>query len=363
MFSIIAYSITGIYVLMILSFAIGWVKTPTFHPKKKAENQLLSLIVCCKNEAHNLPNLFQSIEKQTSPNFEVIFANDHSIDETGQLLADFCTRFPHAKTFDTSGRGKKNALREVISRAEAEIIACTDADCILLPNHLQLISDYFAEKKPDLLLGGVKINANNTLFQNLQALEFISLIASTAGACGLGSPIMSNGANIAFTKDIWNKYNPELHDEELSGDDVFLMMAVKKAGGKIDFLKASEAVVGTNPQKTLKNFLNQRARWTSKTKSYTDWQTIFVATLIFTLSILFLALFMGGFWDKTLFITLAIAFVAKWLSDTAFLTLFLPFYNQRRLIPYTLALSVVYPIYIVYSASAGLFGKFRWKQA
>ena len=361
MFSIIAYSITGIYVLMILAFAIGWVKTPTFHPKKQTENQLLSLIVCCKNEAHNLPNLLQSIEQQTSPNFEVIFANDHSTDETPQLLAAFCAKFPYAKTFDTLGRGKKNALREAISRAEEEIIACTDADCILLPNHLQLIANYFAENNPDLLLGGVKMKSNDTLFQNLQALEFVSLIASTAGACGLSSPIMSNGANIAFSKTIWNKYNHELHYEELSGDDMFLMIAVKKNNGDIAFIKNPDAVVETGPQTTLKKFLNQRMRWTSKTKSYTDWQTIFVATLIFTISILFLALFMGGFWDKTLFYTLAIAFMTKWLADTAFLTLFLPFYNQRRLIPYTLALSVVYPIYIVFSASIGIFGKFSWK--
>jgi len=361
MFSIIAYSITSIYVLMILSFAIGWLKTPTFKANKPIENQLISLVVCCKNEAYNLPNLLQSIKKQTSQNFEVIFANDHSIDETGQLLADFCAQFPQAKTFDTIGCGKKNALREAISRTEATIIACTDADCILLPNHLQLIANYFAENNPDLLLGGVKMNYNNTLFQKVQALEFASLIASAAGACGLSHPIMSNGANIAFTKDIWNKYKQQLHDEETSGDDIFLMMAIKQAGGKIDFLKASEAVVETNPQTTLKNFLNQRTRWTSKTKSYTDWETMTVAIIVFMIAVLFLTLFIGGFWQKTLFQTLAITFTTKWMVDTLFLVLFLPFFNQSRLILHTAALSAAYPFYIVFSAIAGIFGKFTWK--
>jgi len=363
MIAIIVYTITGIYLLMVILFTIGWLKTPTFKPNKSLENPLVSLVVCCKNEAQNLPHLLQSIEQQTARKFEVIFANDHSTDETPEILTNFCAKNPHAKLIHTTKHGKKNALREAILHANSDVIVCSDADCVLTPNHLEILANYFAQHNPDLLLGGVKMNYNHTLFQQLQALEFASLIASAAGACGLGSPIMSNGANMAFTKAIWEKYNHELHDEELSGDDMFLMMAVKKNNGHIAFIKNPDAVVETGPQTTLKKFLNQRMRWTSKTKSYTDWQTIFVATLIFTISILFLALFMGGFWDKTLFNTLVIAFVAKWLSDTAFLTLFLPFYNQRRLIPYTLALSVVYPIYIVYSASAGLFGKFRWKQA
>lgn len=346
---------------MIVALAIGWLKTPTFKPKKIVQRELISLIICCKNEAENLHELLRSIEQQTSPNFEVLFANDHSTDETKELLTTFCAQFPQAKTFDTLGHGKKNALREAISLAKGSVIAGTDADCVLLPNHLQVISDYFAENKPDLLLGGIKMKYNNTLFQKLQALEFASLIASAAGACGLNHPIMANGANIAFTKETWSRHSQELHDEEASGDDMFLMMAVKKSGGKIDFLKNPEAIVETKPQTTLTSFVNQRIRWSSKTKSYSDWETILVASLIFTSSILFLALFIGGFWLKTLFYTLVITFSAKWVSDSAFLALFLPFSNQKRLIPHTLTLSLIYPVYIAYSATVGIFGKFTWK--
>lgn len=362
MIAIIAYTITGIYILMVILFTIGWLKTPTFKPNKSIENPLVSLVVCCKNEAQNLPYLLQSIEQQTARKFEVIFANDHSTDETPEILTNFCAKNPHAKIIHTTKHGKKNALREAILYANGSIIACTDGDCVLTPNHIQTIANYFAQHNPDLLLGGVKMNYNHTLFQQLQALEFASLIASAAGACGVGSPVMSNGANIAFTKEIWEKYNHELHDEELSGDDMFLMMAVKKSDGHIAFIKNSETVVETNPQTTLNGFLNQRKRWTSKTKSYTDWQTIVVAIVVFMVALLFLILFMGGFWQKSLFYTLAITFAAKWMVDTVFLSTFLPFSNQRRLILHTLVLSVIYPVYIGFSAIAGLLGKFSWKQ-
>lgn len=361
MIAIIAYSITGIYILMVILFTIGWLKTPTFKPNKSIENPLVSLVVCCKNEAQNLPQLLQSIEGQNARNFEVIFANDHSTDETPEILADFCTKNPYAKLIHITKHGKKNALREAILQANGSIIACTDADCVLTPNHLEILANYFAQHQPDLVLGGVKMNYNETIFQKLQALEFASLIASTAGACGLGSPVMSNGANIAFTKTVWEKYNHELHDAELSGDDMFLMMAVKKNGGRIDFIKNTETVVATNPQPTLNAFLNQRKRWSSKTKSYTDWQTIVVAIVVFMMALSFLILFMGGFWQNTLFYSLAITFTAKWIADTVILSCFLPFLKQKQLILHTLGLSVAYPFYIVFSALAGLLGKFSWK--
>ena len=140
------------------------------------------------------------------------------------------------------------------------------------------------------------------------------------------------------------------------------MMAVKQSGGHIAFLNSTETIVETNPQTTLSAFLNQRKRWTSKTKSYTDWQTIVVALVVFMVALSFLILFMGGFWQNTLFYSLLIAFMAKWIVDTAFLSCFLPFLNQKQLILHTLSLSVIYPVYIGFSAVAGLLGKFSWKQ-
>lgn len=361
MIAIIAYSIAGLYMFMVISFTFGWLKTPKFRPNKSLENPLVSLVICCKNEAQNLPQLLQSIEQQTTHNFEVIFANDHSTDETPNILAEFCTKNPYAKLIHTTNHGKKHALREAILHAQGGVIACTDSDCILNPNHIEILANYFAQHQPDLLLGGVKMSYNNTTFQKLQALEFASLIASAAGTCGLGMPIMSNGANIAFTKEIWKKHNYELHDEELSGDDMFLLMAVKKSGGKIAFMKNYETVIETKPQTTLNTFLNQRKRWSSKVKSYTDIQTVVVAIIVFLIALLFLSLFIGGFWQHSLFYHLLILFVAKWIVDSVFLATFLPFLNQKQLTPHSLGLSAVYPIYIVFSAFAGLKGKFNWK--
>lgn len=356
--AITTYCFVALYVLMIAAFAVGWLRLRTFSPKMPMKTPI-SLVVCCKNEAKNLPRLLASIAAQTHPNFEVVFANDHSTDQTAKILDEFCQNHTFATYFSTDGTGKKNALREAVSRATNDIIVCTDADCTLQPTHLQTIAAYFEAENPDLLLGGVRIEAQKSLFAQLQALEFASLIASTAGACALRMPIMCNGTNLAFKKSVFIELSGQLCDREISGDDQFLLFAAKRARCRIRFLKAADTIVTTQPQATLGKFLRQRGRWTSKSKSYTDPQTIATACIVFATSMLILTDFIGIFFNRCFIVPFAIAFSLKFMADLAILSSFLPFLSQKRLILYAPLLSVLYPIYVLSSVFVGLFRK-RW---
>ncbi|MGN0187282.1 MAG: glycosyltransferase [Paludibacteraceae bacterium] len=356
--AIVTYCFGALYVLMIAAFAVGWLRLRPFSPKMPMKTPV-SLVVCCKNEAENLPRLLASIAAQKYPNFEVVFANDHSTDKTAKILDEFCKNHTFATYFSTDGTGKKNALREAVSRATNDIIVCTDADCTLQPTHLQTIAAYFDAENPDLLLGGVRIEAQKSLFAQLQALEFASLIASTAGACALRMPIMCNGANLAFKKSVFIELSGQLCDREISGDDQFLLFAAKRARCRIRFLKAADTIVTTQPQATLGKFVRQRGRWTSKTKSYTDPQTIATACIVFATSVLILADFIGIFFNRCFIAPFAIAFSLKFMADLAILSAFLPFLSQKRLILHAPILSVLYPIYVLSSVFVGFFRK-RW---
>lgn len=357
---ITTYCFVALYVLTIGAFAIGWLRQKPFLPKTPMKPPV-SLVVCCKNEAENLPRLLASVAAQTHPAFEVVFANDHSTDQTAKILDEFCQNHPFATYFSTEKTGKKNALREAVERTQHAIVVCTDADCTLQPTHLQTIAAYFDAENPDLLLGGVRIETQKSLFAQLQALEFASLIASTAGACAVRMPIMCNGANLAFKKSVFIELSGQLCDREISGDDQFLLFAAKRARCRIRFLKAADTIVTTQPQATLGNFLRQRGRWTSKAKSYTDCQTIAVACIVFATSMLILADFIGIFFNRGFLVPLAMAFGLKLATDTAFLTIFMPFTNQQRLLFHTFVLSAIYPIYIVCAVLHGLVGSKRWK--
>ena len=59
---------------------------------------------------------------------------------------------------------------------------------------------------------------------------FNTLIASGAGAAGASMPILCNGANLAFTKEAWMQSRLDLVDEQMSGDDIFLLQSIKKRG-------------------------------------------------------------------------------------------------------------------------------------
>ena len=357
--AITTYCFVTLYVLTIGAFAIGWLRQKPFLPKTPMKPPV-SLVVCCKNEAENLPRLLASVAAQTHPAFEVVFANDHSTDQTAKILDEFCQNHPFATYFSTEKTGKKNALREAVERTQHAIVVCTDADCTLPPTHLQTIAAYFDAENPDLLLGGVRIETQKSLFAQLQALEFASLIASTAGACALRMPIMCNGANLAFKKSVFIELSGQLYDREISGDDQFLLFAAKRARCRIRFLKAADTVVTTQPQATLGKFLRQRGRWTSKGKSYTDPQTIAAACIVFATSVLIFADFIGIFFNRGFIVPFAIAFATKFMADSAILSAFLPFLSQKRLIVHAALLSALYPIYVIFAVFAGLFRKKRW---
>ena len=81
---------------------------------------------------------------------------------------------------------------------------------------------------------------------------------------------MCNGANLAYEKKAFNDAGGfEGIDNIASGDDMLLMHKIQKIyPDRIKYLKSADVVVQTQPQETLKDFMNQRIRWASKADKY-----------------------------------------------------------------------------------------------
>lgn len=346
------------YTIFCFSVIIGWIRTPEFKSNASTQDTFISLIVCCKNEEKHLPALLQSIKNQTYKNFELIIANDHSKDNTEFLLREFSSQFP-TKVILSELEGKKNALKQAIKTSKGDLIVCSDADCILHPEHLQTIADFYKQERAQMILGGVLLYPQHTFFERLQALEFFSLIVSGAGMAGIKEPILCNGANLAFERNIWDE--DALEYRTVSGDDQFLLFNLKKRKTKIRFLKSKTSTVTTDPSPNLTSFFKQRTRWTSKSKYYTDSPTILVALLIFGYSLLQLLTLIATCFNTSFLPAFLILTLVKFILDFVLLTTTLPFYKQIHLLPYTLPLSFCYPFYVVTTAIFGLFGKTKWK--
>jgi cellulose synthase/poly-beta-1,6-N-acetylglucosamine synthase-like glycosyltransferase len=376
------------YTILVAVCVFGWLSAKKYEVVENQAKTALSLVVCCRNEQEKLPFLLQSIECQIPDIEQVVFANDNSNDGTVKILQSFAKKYSNVIFFSTKGSGKKNALKEAMQFVENEYVITFDADCVVPNNYFLAVKNFLSKNQPDLMIGGVKfveetilnhcllseIEAhtlkNNDIaltrnlvafFTQIQTLEFASLIAFGAGAALAGLPIMCNGANLAFRKKVWQNAENHLVMQEISGDDMFFLHYVKKNGGKIAFLKMENGFVCTFAAQSVGEFLRQRQRWASKSRSYSDKETIFTAILVFLINFLILFFALGAVFSKFWLNCFLIIFLFKLFIDSILLIPFLVFTKQKQLIKFIPILSVVYPFYIISIAIAGIFCKIKWK--
>jgi len=357
------FILLGIYTFIILSFAYGWNNIRFFKPEKEINNIPVTIIVACRNEETKISYLLKSLLHQDYPTqyLEIIFIDDHSEDDTVQVIKSFPNKNIPIKLLSLPNhfQGKKAAIELGVIHATGEIIITTDADCTMRKQWVKTMVAYHHKHKAKIISAPV-IFKGNTLFEKLQALEFLSLMGTGAGAIGIKHPIMNNGANFLFEKKLFT--TSALNKKFASGDDIFLLLQVKKNHKRnIHFIKSNNAVVYTKPASNLKDFLNQRIRWASKSKGYKDFDVISTA-LIISLGNLTLAgsLIYSCFNYSFFFIYLPL-FIIKSFADLMVLIPVSRFTAQQKLLWFFVPLQFVYPFYIVITAAFGLLGKFRWK--
>jgi cellulose synthase/poly-beta-1,6-N-acetylglucosamine synthase-like glycosyltransferase len=321
-----------------------------------------SFIIACRNEIENLPNLLISIENQTHKPDEIIFVDDNSTDETYNFLLNQSKKYPYLKVIKNTGKGKKSALIQAAKIAKYEYLIFTDADCTLNKNHCAIALQYLKKNNSDMLLGAVDIDDEKGIFNVIEKIEFASLQAVTAYSALLNNPIMCNGANLIIQRTTYLEYINSINTSIASGDDMFMLHALKKNRSKIDYLYDSNYIVKTKGTNSLKKFLLQRIRWAAKSINYTDPTTIFTAIMIAAINIfLFLAPFSLLLTTYCLFPTpysllptpysLLLIFSIIMLIENIIILPYLFKYKQYRTLKYYPILfpimSLLYPVYIL----------------
>ena len=143
-----------------------------------------------------------------------------------------------------------------------------------------------------MLLGAVDIIDEKGVFNIIEKIEFASLQAVTAYSALLNNPIMCNGANLIIRRTIYLKYINNINTSIASGDDMFMLHALKKNRAKINYLYNNNYIIKTKGTNSLKKFIKQRTRWAAKSINYTDPTTILIAIIVAAINIfLFLAPF------------------------------------------------------------------------
>ena len=360
----------ALYLICIGAFTYGltlYRRHDESHDSESTQHDV-SVLIAARNEGANIGKLLQSLYNQSFSKdlFEVIIVDDNSADDTSEVLENFRILHPelNLKILKATGSGKKQAISQALHAAENDIVMVTDADCELPERWIELMVGHFINHDLKMLLGPVLLSPADTLFEKLQVLEHLSLIASTAGSAAIGMPVMCNGANMMYDRksalDV-EKYRTDMNIA--SGDDMFLMEQFLKhyGSGSVRFFLNQDAIVKTATQPTLKSFFRQRRRWTSKTKAYTNWKIIATAltVLLFNLSIVFF--FAAGFYMQVFWVFFVLYVIMKTLIDFPIIRRITTFMRQKNLIYWMFPLELVYPFYVVVTAFAGLFSKVKWK--
>ncbi|MCB9223732.1 MAG: glycosyltransferase [Crocinitomicaceae bacterium] len=242
----------------------------------------VSVIIPFRDEALRIEPLLESIDQLEIPaslEVEFIFVDDHSSDHSAQIVRNkLKTTF---RIVQAKSKGKKAAIKLGVEEASHSYIITWDAD-VVIPNKyfVQLIQYPSA----DMLILPVKMESNN-LMGGLASIEFYWLQMLTYASAKWQSPLLCNGANLVFKKKTFDHVMPFRKDEDqVSGDDIFLMNAILKDNGYVRAYCSKNVQVNTLAPSSFKELIAQRKRWAGKMKSLLDIRSILLGLLMICLS-------------------------------------------------------------------------------
>ncbi len=356
----------GGYLLLLFVFIAGWLKTEEFQTSEPQRKPKVSIVVAVRNEEENLPAFLKSLVSQNYPsgNMEIIIVDDHSEDDTYEILKRESEKAGNLTVLKATGKGKKAAVAQGFSAASGELVVTTDADCIPGKTWISTMVACYAEKKPLLILGPVVYANEKGFLQKFFSLDFISLVASGAGSQGMKLPLSGNAANMAISGRIVKEIVSMNEGQSFaSGDDVFLLhyVAKKYGPGSVCFLKSRQAIVETAPPAGLKEFVLQRIRWGSKAVGYKMLWPKVVAVVVFLFNLMLFTTLAAGFFRPELWILYALLVLMKFLADYPLLKGFSVFTFKEGLLKYAFPFEIIYPVYLTVTALLSMVVPYTWK--
>jgi poly-beta-1,6-N-acetyl-D-glucosamine synthase len=342
--------------------AVDEEKTTSAHICKTS----ITVIMPARNEANFIAKAIDSILlQQYDAQFELIVINDHSTDNTQHICESYGDRIRLINLNETlaSGAYKKKAISEAIAIAHGSLIVTTDADTQRGVLWLQSMAQYYEQHNCKMIAGPVNYISQNSWLAKFQIIDFLCMQGVTAASLKYRFNSTCNGANLAYTKKAFETVGGFAGiDHIASGDDMLLLHKIEQAYPTgVHYLKNKNAIVSTYGMENIFSFFQQRIRWASKAKHYTDKRVSTVLGLVWVYNLLMLVQLVLLYKSAFSLSAGIIYFAIKIIAEQLLLNRVASFFGHQHLRWWHIILQ---PAHIAYIVSAGLLGlvkKYEWK--
>jgi hypothetical protein len=289
-------------------------------------------------------------------------SNDGQPTVKANITTPLVTHITPIRGVNDDNLGKKHALSKLIHAATTEYVWLHDDDVVWPPVCQPEGRSVFCQPKAvcqhsGLVILPLKMESESdepSLLEKLQIAEYAAIQELTMRTAKRGHAVMCSGANLIVRREAWLACEPDLHPEIPSGDDMFLLEAMKKRGYKISVIDEPDYTAIVRPQTTWRAFFRQRMRWAGKAPKYTDPDILRCGALIVAANLLQLLC------PLILLIKFPIEYglirQREITNHKSQIT------NKEPRTPWYVALllEILYPFYILLSLLGGLFRQKKW---
>lgn len=259
--------VTVFLVLEFLFLFFIWGNKKRALPHKEDRDQYsegLSIVIPFRNEESRMAGLIESVNGLDIPlerKVEFLFIDDHSADRGSAMISSRLDAPFRLLRNKIDERGKKQAIHRGVQASRYNWILTLDADVSFRPNYINQVMKL---SKKDLNVLPVAIKTRG-LVSAVMAIDFMWLQLVTHFHFFKRSPVLCNGANLLFSRELYYSFQNDRNDMDVaSGDDLFLLEYAKKNGFAIQSVGHDSLSVETLAESKWREFVDQRKRWVSK---------------------------------------------------------------------------------------------------
>ncbi|MCX6230593.1 MAG: glycosyltransferase [Bacteroidetes bacterium] len=272
--NLLLFAYYGAFLVQLFYYWLVFSKLAFYKPNiKTVKQQAVSVVICAKNEYHNLKANLPLILEQDYPDFEVVVVNDASNDDTYYLLKILSEKYPHLKIVNFIDnvnffRGKKFPLTLGIKSAKNDIVLLTDADC--KPGSLKWIDQMQAQfqQGTEIVLGYGKYKYETGFMNKIIRFDTLHIALQYLSMALFGKAYMGVGRNLAYRKSLFYRQNGFINHYKIKSgdDDLFVNAAANKKNCRIMIHNDSHTV--SEAKKTFSTWITQKRRHLTSGKYY-----------------------------------------------------------------------------------------------